>query len=261
MVLPIGFFMPLPLAMMIPFMGIQSAVMAKQFGENFQYGKRRISAMSNEEFNKLTPVELLKQNTAEIKAMIPTMKESIINMNDFQQFLVKEFLDMIGDLLTSGIGKILGLSADEVNQTIQDIEHYIHGHGGLAGHETPPTSHVPTSHNISGPAPPTLEVPKDTPKIDEKPPRPKGSWLQINAIGRISRRSTADARLDVHVNQNGHWVSLGKAFTSIEIANTWARLQWPQKTYWLYVVEVVTNKIWYYVLKSKLPLSTHTVPA
>ncbi len=101
MALPIGFFMPLPLAMMIPFMGIQSAVMAKQFGENFQYGKRRISAMDNDEFNKLTPKILMSNANRELTDMMPEMKESIIQMQEFQIFLVKEFLNMIQNFVSS----------------------------------------------------------------------------------------------------------------------------------------------------------------
>ncbi len=82
-------------------MGIQSAVMAKQFGENFQYGKRRISAMDNDEFNKLTPKILMSNANRELTEMMPEMKESIIQMQEFQIFLVKEFLNMIQNFVSS----------------------------------------------------------------------------------------------------------------------------------------------------------------
>ncbi len=114
-ILPIGFFMPLPLAMMIPFMGIQSAVMAKQFGENFQYGKRRISAMSNEDFNKLTPRQLAEENTRELKEMIPTMKESVISMRAFQDFIIVEIIELMRRGLETGLGAIFGLSPEQSN--------------------------------------------------------------------------------------------------------------------------------------------------
>ncbi len=130
MVLPIGFFMPLPLAMMIPFMGIQSAVMAKQFGENFQYGKRRISAMSNEEFNKLTPKMIQDNANAELKAMIPSMEQSVQEMRVFQTFLIKEFLRTLNDAIKAGFGELFGIDAS----TLTNIEHTLHGHGG--GHDT-----------------------------------------------------------------------------------------------------------------------------
>ncbi len=108
--------MPLPLAMMIPFMGIQSAVMAKQFGENFQYGKRRISAMSNEEFNKLTPQKINENAAQELKSMIPSMQESIKTMQPFQDFLIREFVDMISSFVQNMpdyIKILLGINPDE----------------------------------------------------------------------------------------------------------------------------------------------------
>ncbi len=157
MVIPtIGFFMPLPLAMMIPFMGIQSAVMAKQFGENFQYGKRRISAMSNEEFNKLTPAILQERANEELKAMIPTMEASITDMRDFQKFIVKEFLEMISDLISQGLGSLFG------PDIVGALEHFAHGHGGAPpGHQPdwkpgtlppPPPPPQDTEHKFLSPA-------------------------------------------------------------------------------------------------------------
>ncbi len=103
--------------------------MAKQFGENFQYGKRRISAMSNEEFNKLTPQKLQENANAELKAMIPAMEDSIKEMSAFQTFLIGEFIKMIGDMLTAGLGKVLGISEADTNDALQSIEHFLHGHG------------------------------------------------------------------------------------------------------------------------------------
>ncbi len=142
----VGLFMPLPLAMMIPFMGIQSAVMAKQFGENFQYGKRRISAMSNEEFNKLTPQKIQENANKELKAMIPSMQASVTEMRSFQTFLIREFLLMINDSIRAGIGGIFGF--DE--KTLSNIEHFIHGHFDLHGDEgssttPPPGEEEPTN--------------------------------------------------------------------------------------------------------------------
>ncbi len=110
MSLPIGFFAPLPLPMMIPFMGIQSAVMAEQFGTMFQYGKRRISAMSNEEFNALTFEKLQSQMTTQLQGMIPQMQQQIQAMKPLVEIILKEFGNYIllaekvirGELLKEG---------------------------------------------------------------------------------------------------------------------------------------------------------------
>ncbi len=145
--------MPLPLAMMIPFMGIQSAVMAKQFGENFQFGKRRISAMSNEEFNKLTPKIINEKAAEELKSMIPSMEASIIEMRTFQTFLIKEFILMVRDLMKSGLGELLGIKEGSLVDKIID---YFDGKdtGGVA----PP---VETPIVVDGKlAPPPEEFPK-----------------------------------------------------------------------------------------------------
>ncbi len=85
-------FLPIPLAMMIPFMGAQSLVLGKAFGEGFQYGKRKISALTNEEFNKLTPSDIAANSRKELQDMIPEMKASISDMRDFQSFIVHELI-------------------------------------------------------------------------------------------------------------------------------------------------------------------------
>ncbi len=135
MALPIGFFMPLPLAMMIPFMGVQSAVMAKQFGENFQYGKRRISAMSNEEFNRLTPKILMENANVELKAMIPSMEASITEMRTFQTFLIREFIAMIKEAIGAGVGELVGGIGTPDEGDKQYWEHFFHGHRGSKAHQ------------------------------------------------------------------------------------------------------------------------------
>ncbi len=131
--------MPLPLAMMIPFMGIQSAVMAKQFGENFQYGKRRISAMDNDTFNKLTPKLMLSNANKELADMIPEMKESITQMTEFQEFLVREFLIMVDNIIKAGLGELLGLSPGAMDNIEKSIEHFLHGHIHFADPRQTPT--------------------------------------------------------------------------------------------------------------------------
>ncbi len=98
------FFFPLGIA----FMGSQSAVMMKMAGEQWQYGKRRISAMTNEEFNKLTPVKLFEIETSELRAMIPLMQESMRDMNKLTPIIVTEMIKMFEDFVTILYQKIQG---------------------------------------------------------------------------------------------------------------------------------------------------------
>ncbi len=215
--------MPLPLAMMIPFMGIQSAVMAKQFGENFQYGKRRISAMSNDEFNKLTPKMIQDNANAELKAMIPSMQDSITDMRHFQEFMIKEMISTIGDLLRSGLGFLLGIPEGQINQAIQDIEHFLHGHPDLHRPEQfigPPEE----PQNFIPPPPPQTILPPTPP-----PPPPKFekiltideqslTWLFANAIGRVDGFSSGQSTFLVR-SVKGIWNVFSHGILSKNIKN------------------------------------------
>jgi len=89
-------------------MGAQSLVLGKQFGEGFQYGKRKISAMSNEEFNKLSPAKLAQDNAEELKQMIPSMKGAITDMRSFQSFIVKELIETVKQLPGDIFGGLTG---------------------------------------------------------------------------------------------------------------------------------------------------------
>ncbi len=89
-------------------MGSQSAVMMKMAGEQWQYGKRRISAMTNEEFNKLTPIKLYEIETSELRAMIPLMQESMRDMNKLTPIIVTEMIKMFEDFVTILYQKIQG---------------------------------------------------------------------------------------------------------------------------------------------------------
>ncbi len=138
------------------------AVMAKQFGENFQYGKRRISAMSNEEFNKLTPKMIQDNANAELKAMIPSMEQSVKEMRVFQTFLIREFLKTLNDAIKAGFGELFGINQD----TLSNIEHYLHGHGG--GHDTPAPEPEPTPEPFpQGEVPPEIKQ-KETYSFDKE---------------------------------------------------------------------------------------------
>jgi len=88
-------FLPVPLPMMIPFMGAQSLVIGKMFGEGFQYGKRKISAMPNEEFNALTFQNMMSNARDEMQASIPTMQAALHDMQPLVETVVKEFFDYI----------------------------------------------------------------------------------------------------------------------------------------------------------------------
>ncbi len=121
-------FLPIPLAMMIPFMGMQSLVIGKQFGEGFQFGKRKISAMTNDEFNKLTPAMIAQRSADELKAMIPSMQQSLQDMRVFQTFIVQELIATVKQLPND----IFGVGApQDIQQGASNFQRNIEGQLGL----------------------------------------------------------------------------------------------------------------------------------
>ncbi len=136
--------MPIPLAMMIPFMAAQSMLMGDAFGRSFQYGKRKISAMSNEEFNAYDESALVNELFKNYNALIPPLKEMIADSKDFQVFIFAHLLDMPRDLLSQLFGAVF--PKDETPTAPKDTEHkflspkeilqhQIHGHLGGTGQQ------------------------------------------------------------------------------------------------------------------------------
>ncbi len=100
-------------------MFMQSAAMALGFGSFFQYGKRKLSAMSNEEFNKLTPEALTSQLMSSINNMIPTVEQSFHQMEQMNVMI----LDAMAKYFEQGIqflGRWISGGASNLASNIQN---------------------------------------------------------------------------------------------------------------------------------------------
>ncbi len=106
-------------------MFMQSAAMALGFGSFFQYGKRKISSMSNEEFNALTPEALTSQLLSNVNNMIPTVEQSFKQMEQMNVL-------------------ILDAMAKYFNQGVQKLEQWLQG--GAGNIERKNQSQVPLQH-------------------------------------------------------------------------------------------------------------------
>ncbi len=112
-------------------MGAQSLVIGKMFGEGFQFGKRKISAMPNEEFNKLTFESMMSNARSEMQASIPTMIKAMEDMKPMVTAVVHEFVDYLGLVLKEAPaqaarlgGEIFGnipAESEEFLKRLQDI--------------------------------------------------------------------------------------------------------------------------------------------
>ncbi len=104
MVLPIGGFLPIPLALMIPFMFMQSVMMGYGFGTGFQYSKRKISAMSNEEFNATSIEKEAQKMFKAYQLIIPDLQESIVASKELQKTVLTEMINIPANLIKDLFG-------------------------------------------------------------------------------------------------------------------------------------------------------------
>ncbi len=106
----IGFFAPLPLALMMPFMAGQSLLMGEAFGKGFQYGKRKISAMSNDEFNELNATKLGQEIATDYNDIIPSLQIAVKASTEFQRMIFQEMGEIL-KLIPSEILKFFGIES------------------------------------------------------------------------------------------------------------------------------------------------------
>ncbi len=82
-------------------MGAQSFIMMYQAGEGWQYGKRKISAMSNEEFNKLTPELVLEKQAIVLRNALPTIQKSMDDMTPMIRTIIAQYGDFIREMISA----------------------------------------------------------------------------------------------------------------------------------------------------------------
>ncbi len=104
-------------------MGAQSFIMMFQAGEGWQYGKRRISAMSNEEFNKLTPLKLLQNQAANLRSSIGTISKSMNDMTPMIETIIRQYGDFLKEVIRVTPSVSLSVTGGQtpqqiVNQTV-----------------------------------------------------------------------------------------------------------------------------------------------
>ncbi len=130
---PISGFTAIPNPQMLAFMPIQSYLMMYFAGAGWQIGKRKISAIPNDKFNKMSADELLKGFTADLRQSIPTLESS---MQDVTQ-LVRPLIEQYGDFVREAI--------KAMPQVLQNV---IGGGGEF--------QNIPTTGGSGGNLPPTM---------------------------------------------------------------------------------------------------------
>ncbi len=98
---PISGFTAIPNPQMLAFMPIQSYLMMYFAGSGWQYGKRKISAMSNEQFNAMSPEGLLQQHSIELKNMLPTLDKTLNDVTPLIKTLILQYGDFIKEAIAT----------------------------------------------------------------------------------------------------------------------------------------------------------------
>ncbi len=99
MSLPISGFTAVPNPMMLSFLATQGFAIMYYGGAGWQFGKRKVSGMSNEEVNKMSPNEFLMKLHSETKTMVPTMQQGMEDMTP----LIKTTIEQFGSYIREAI--------------------------------------------------------------------------------------------------------------------------------------------------------------
>ncbi len=135
MSLPISGFTAVPNPMMLSFLATQGFAIMYYGGAGWQFGKRKVSGMSNEEVNKMSPNEFLMKLHSETRTMVPTMAQGMKDMTP----LVKTTLELFGTYIREAIKAF--------PQVVQNI---------LGSTDSGEFSNIPTSSGSSGNLPPQM---------------------------------------------------------------------------------------------------------
>ncbi len=89
-------FSPMPLGIMAPFMGYQSAALAYNFGLNYEFGKRVIKSMSNEKFNKIAddPILLNELTSRHHDVLLKAFINEVPKVDKIQDLIIKKMVEL-----------------------------------------------------------------------------------------------------------------------------------------------------------------------
>ncbi len=89
-------FSPMPLGIMAPFMGYQSAALAYNFGLNYEFGKRVIKSMSNEKFNKIAedPILLNELTSRHHDVLLQAFINEVPKVDKIQDLIIKKMVEL-----------------------------------------------------------------------------------------------------------------------------------------------------------------------
>ncbi len=98
---PLSGFTAVPNPQMLSFMPIQSYLMMYFAGAGWQIGKRKISAIPNDQFNKLSAKDLLEGFTADLRSTIPTLERSLQDITPLVKILIEQYGEFAREIIAA----------------------------------------------------------------------------------------------------------------------------------------------------------------
>ena len=113
MSLPISGFTAVPNPMMLSFLASQGFAIMYFGGAGWQFGKRKVSGMTNEEVNMISPHDFMLKLNKELKGMVPSMQQGMADMTplihttmvQFGAYIreaIKAFPEAVGEIFAEG---------------------------------------------------------------------------------------------------------------------------------------------------------------
>ncbi len=149
--------------------------MMYQAGEGWQYGKRRISAMSNEEFNKLTPQIIMEKQAVVLRNSLETIQKSMNDMTPMIGTIVQQYGDFIREIIANIPQALQNIVAP--SSPVPSVPGQYQQRPGTPGFITPITPYIPkfVTPPTGRPAiplpPPSIVPPQYGPQIGPTPKR------------------------------------------------------------------------------------------
>ncbi len=105
MSMPISGFTAVYNPQMMAMMPIQSFIMMYEAGQGWQFGKRKISEMSNEQIKALTPIKLMEMNNQVRRDAIPIIERAMNEIAPITRHMVTNFADIVKEFIR-GVGDV-----------------------------------------------------------------------------------------------------------------------------------------------------------
>ncbi len=197
----------MPLGIMAPFMGYQSAALAYNFGLNYEFGKRVIKSMSNEKFNEIAndPILLNELTSRHHDVLLKAFINEVPKVDKIQDLIIKKMVELefakikVMPELIAQIPKGFLEGIFQLGQTGESIT-------------TPGETITPPSGTPGGPSP---HIPSPPPPIVLNK-----SFMNANASGRVIRVShTKTTRFKFEAGFNGTWTQVKASSNRSELIN------------------------------------------